>query len=73
MLKAMAEKLPNKASAGPVYRVPVYRPIPLSLREYYEMGPVELEVIDFRAKPASIDGVEVTAWFYHDVLVKVSV
>ena len=75
-LKTYAEKLPQRCDDGGHHRLaimpkmsPYYDPQPRLCPEYHLQG----QTIVFQARRAKVHGVDVTAWFYHDVLVKVGV
>jgi len=74
-LKKYAEKLPASFDDGRYYKMAIAP----ALSPYYHVDPrldmatIHYQTIEFRARRTRIDGVEVTAWFYHDVLVKVTV
>lgn len=73
-------RLPNKTSdsGGRICRVAIWPPIGTAVPynpddPALEYTPPQYRTVDFEKRPALIDGVAVTAWFYHDVLVRVVV
>lgn len=75
-LQKYAEKLPRRV-AGSRYDMAICPHIPSVYYNPSDPMPmwdrVEYSRITFHQRPARIDGVEVTAWYYHDILVKVCV
>lgn len=78
-LGKLIDKLPRQydyKSRGPYLRMAVYPDLYIS--ELTVKGPTQFTAdivytVEFRAEPTTVCGVECVAWFYGDVLVKVSV
>lgn len=74
-LREIAERLPRQP-LGPYFRVPrmghpefrYYRPHP-----HPHTMEETISYVEFTARGVEIKGVPATAWFYHDLLVKVTV
>lgn len=76
-LKRLADKLPAEPRE-PVMSMAVMPEIPMELYRHCDAAElrqqaVRCDRITFRAKITSVEGVRCTAWYYHDLLVKVCV
>ncbi|MER8407011.1 hypothetical protein NKH16_20145 [Mesorhizobium sp. M1307] len=76
-LQQYAERLPSNVRGhrdGHRIRMPVHS---ISSARYQDYNaPIEamqFHTIEFHSRPTTVDGVSATAWYYHDILVKVSV
>ncbi|MER8591853.1 hypothetical protein [Mesorhizobium sp. M0598] len=79
-LQRYVERLPStkrNPRDGPVVRMAIQPDLDYLYRHspnhpmHYEM--MTVSTIEFHCRPTKVNGVECTAWYYHDILVKVSV
>ncbi len=76
-LHKYAEKLPKlqRDIDAPYRKVAMLPEMDIRYVDYADpyMRCPEIRTITFEARHTKLDGVQVTAWYYHDVLVKVAV
>lgn len=69
-----ADKLPSRAE-GKYFRMSyMHEPFrPYSIHDEMVRADFHCHTLEFRQERTKVDGVPATAWYYHDVLVKVCV
>lgn len=74
-LQSFAERLPNNPHLHDMhFAVPCHDHYwPDAMMRDYGCQPFHVNKVTFKARHTKVDGVPVTAWYYHDILVKVAV